>query len=213
MSKKENSIEKEDDKKVLGMKRGRHMDHLKGVTTPHIDFRVKEDHSNNIKININISVNNNTSNTVNITSIGEKRIDDMDKERELTLREENKNFNSQNKPEKKIISPLIDNEKKGKNEKNEKKEKLEKIEKIEKINTPRNNSSILLSEADEEEEISDSKEELKEAISSLLFYKIEMPTSSSNKSILSALERIEEKLNKLKNCNIYTVKFCFSYFR
>jgi hypothetical protein len=51
----------------------------------------------------------------------------------------------------------------------------------------------------------DVKEELVNIIKGLLFYKIEMPASSSNKSILSSLEAIETKLNSVKNCNTYLV--------
>ena len=48
-------------------------------------------------------------------------------------------------------------------------------------------------------------EDLKESINSLLFYKINMPSSTSNKSIISSLDDIHNKLQIVKNSNIYEV--------
>ena len=48
-------------------------------------------------------------------------------------------------------------------------------------------------------------EEIKEVINSLLFYKINMPSSTSNKSIIGSLEEIQNKLLILKNVNTYEV--------
>ncbi len=47
--------------------------------------------------------------------------------------------------------------------------------------------------------------EIRHAIKSLLFYKIEMPTNSSNKSIINNLNVINKRLEEIKNCNIYLV--------
>ena len=49
------------------------------------------------------------------------------------------------------------------------------------------------------------KDEIESAIKSLLFYKIDMPASSSNRSILNSLESINNKLGLIKNCNVYLV--------
>jgi hypothetical protein len=51
----------------------------------------------------------------------------------------------------------------------------------------------------------DIRQEIENAIRGLLFYKIEMPTNSSNKSIMSYLDIINSKLNDIKNCNVYLV--------
>ena len=48
-------------------------------------------------------------------------------------------------------------------------------------------------------------EVLENTIKSLIFSKIDMSGSSSNKNILSSLEDIQQKLNETKNCNIYLV--------
>ena len=49
--------------------------------------------------------------------------------------------------------------------------------------------------------------ELVEKIHELVFSKIEMPSSSSNKSILGALEHIESLLDKVDQSEIYEVHF------
>ncbi len=51
----------------------------------------------------------------------------------------------------------------------------------------------------------DNIEEIKNKIRNLLFYKIEMPTNSSSKSIFANLEIICSKLDEVKNCNVYLV--------
>jgi len=48
-------------------------------------------------------------------------------------------------------------------------------------------------------------EELRDVINSLLFYKINMPSSTSNKSIIGSLEDIRNKLLIIKNVNTYEV--------
>ncbi len=48
-------------------------------------------------------------------------------------------------------------------------------------------------------------EDLKEAINSLLFYKINMPSSTSNKSIITSLDEIHDKLQIIKKSNTYEV--------
>jgi hypothetical protein len=73
-----------------------------------------------------------------------------------------------------------------------------------------NTNPISHSVDDEDEEsgsgsAEDTKEELITLIKGLLFYKIDMPAGSSNRSILSSFESIESKLNSLKNCNTYLV--------
>jgi hypothetical protein len=62
-----------------------------------------------------------------------------------------------------------------------------------------------------EESLSDNEnhlesiESLKENIDSLLFYKIDMPATSRDRSILTNLDLIQTKLSKIKNCHIYNV--------
>lgn len=48
-------------------------------------------------------------------------------------------------------------------------------------------------------------EDLKEVINSLLFYKINKPSSTSNKSIIVSLEEIQNKLQIIKKFNTYEV--------
>jgi hypothetical protein len=64
-------------------------------------------------------------------------------------------------------------------------------------------------ESMEETEIMDDNrklsDDLKDAINSLLFFKINMPSSTSNKSIISSLDDIHNKLQIVKNCNTYEV--------
>jgi len=48
-------------------------------------------------------------------------------------------------------------------------------------------------------------EDLKETINSLLFYKINMPSSTSNKSIITSLDDMHNKLQIVLNSNIYEV--------
>ena len=64
-------------------------------------------------------------------------------------------------------------------------------------------------ESIEETEIMDDNrklsEDLKDAINSLLFYKINMPSSKRNKSIITSLDNIHNKLQIVKNCNTYEV--------
>ena len=71
------------------------------------------------------------------------------------------------------------------------------------------NTSELESERIDSEDsmscIQDTKDDLITLIKGLLFYKIEMPSGSSNRSILSSLSEIESKLNSLKNCDTYLV--------
>ena len=146
-----------------------------------IDLKVKEDSSKNIKIKININVNNNLNNTVNITTIGG-----------------GKNMSTDNEMPLKIQRKKIVNSKNDVSDDDASDDQLCSSNKF----TENENSSEL---SDAEDSIENYKEELVEAVKSLLFYKIDMPTSSSNKSILNTLELIHDKLNLLKNCNIYTV--------
>jgi hypothetical protein len=191
------------------------------VNTHHqIDFRVKDDLSKNIKINININVNNNTNNTLNITTFGrnsKKIIDDFEDEiyaeggdsinintgdfitcNNLNKAETAANFNADNGG-----SSIATNS-------------VEKAAKANNISNIEDSSASNVSSDDEDsdendddsemaDELNTSKQELKEAIDSLLFYKIDMPATSSNRSIISSLNLIEETLPKLKNCGIYTV--------
>jgi hypothetical protein len=64
-------------------------------------------------------------------------------------------------------------------------------------------SSFNMSEESSEEE--DPLETLKEQIESLLFYKIDMPATSRDRSILSTLDKIQSRLSGLKNCNVFNV--------
>jgi hypothetical protein len=124
---------------------------------PKIDFCVEDDFSQNIKINININVNNNTNNTLNITTIGNKIIDDESElKKEDSILEHNGHESSVNE-----IENLDDN--------------------------------IKLSN------------DLKKVINSLLFYKINMPSSTSNKSIIGSLEEIQNKLQIIKKSDTYEV--------
>lgn len=62
------------------------------------------------------------------------------------------------------------------------------------------------SSEDDSESYSPSSE-LVDKINELVFSKIEMPSSTSNKSILGALEHIESLLDKIDQSEIYEVKF------
>ena len=69
--------------------------------------------------------------------------------------------------------------------------------------TEDNKSSLEESEGSNENmKLSD---ELREAINSLLFYKINLPSSTSNKSIICSLEDIQNKLQVIKNLDTYEV--------
>jgi hypothetical protein len=64
-------------------------------------------------------------------------------------------------------------------------------------------SSSIMSEEFYEE--IDPFEILKEQIDSLLFYKINMPASSRDRSILSKLDQIRSGLSNLRNCSVFNV--------
>lgn len=172
-----------------------------GNTHHQIGFRVKDDLSNNININININVNN-TNNNMNINTFGrypkKKIIDDFEDEIYASKSEKEKTakFNTENGG-----SSIATN-------------CIEKAGKTSLITNILDESCASRTLSDEERESSlhedpyevrTSKQEMKEAVDSLLFYKIDMPATSSNRSIISSLNLIEETLPKLKNCGIYTV--------
>ncbi len=76
------------------------------------------------------------------------------------------------------------------------------------IDNSKKEEEDLEKEVNDDSDVNQEKSEietLKEVINSLLFYKIDMPASSSNRSILNSLEKVEEKLNIIKNCNTYIV--------
>ena len=69
--------------------------------------------------------------------------------------------------------------------------------------TKQNDSSLV--DVENSHENMNLSDELRDVINSLLFYKINMPSSSSNKSIICSLEDIQNKLQILKNPGTYEV--------
>jgi hypothetical protein len=62
---------------------------------------------------------------------------------------------------------------------------------------------------DNEENVITLEEELKEKIKELLFYKVELPSSSSNKLIVNTLENLLRLMENVENDNLHKVKFAF----
>lgn len=76
------------------------------------------------------------------------------------------------------------------------------------LNDIRNNEADSCNETSRSEDDSESyspSAELVDKIHELVFSKIEMPSSTSNKSILGALEHIESLLDKVNQSEIYEV--------
>lgn len=149
-------------------------------------------------------MNSSTNNTLNITHIG----------RDIPATELTQQKNTTNS---KIVPNNTNFKKKERKIINDSDEEEEEIVVKNKNSNLNNNSNKKLmrqksdasSESeeknDEESEDKDLETELKEMIKSLIFYKIEMPSASGSRAILSSLEQIEEKLKILKNCNSYMV--------
>jgi len=79
-------------------------------------------------------------------------------------------------------------------ENNSNKESLESsFSEISNSNSPSENES--------NDELQELKNELNSQLNELVFYKIEMPSSSSNKKIISCIEKIHEIFNKIYNEN------------
>lgn len=203
------------------------------LKTKSLNKRSKEKDLNNspISIYLNINVNNNTNNTVNIKQLTknnndkdfEQHIDHNNKKEKIQRCESN---NSENIfTMRKIKKNPVEKEKMNVYDSKEintttlmfkpitfnAEEML--VDQRNESYTPKESSSgdcendysSIYSESSIEDDNNFIEEELTDTIKSLLFYKIDMPASSSNKFIITSLEQIQIKLGELKNCHTYYV--------
>ena len=169
------------------------------------DKKIISSPKNNIKINININVTTNNQNMVNINSFHSSNVLSPNNSKNIIS---NSNFNNKtnnnnnlnkiiNIDEESIINSIDENKKKEESAKNSKKEEKEEKGEI-------NNNSIEYDEEENEseeenenDEIIITNDEIKEIIKKLLNCQIQISNISSQKTIITELMQLSEKLNEL----------------